>query len=361
MAAGEAEMSFWDHLEVLRGTLFRSVLVITLVSVVVFCFKSLVFDDIILAPTKSDFFIYKWLRMGNMQMSLVNLDISAQFFVHLQVAFELGFILSFPYVCFEIWKFIAPALYRNEKRAVRGAFLSASFLFYLGLVIGYYLIVPISLNFFMGYKISDDVMNTISLTSYISMFTSTVLAFGIVFEFPIVVELGFILSFPYVCFEIWKFIAPALYRNEKRAVRGAFLSASFLFYLGLVIGYYLIVPISLNFFMGYKISDDVMNTISLTSYISMFTSTVLAFGIVFEFPIVVVILSKLGIVTRNTLIKYRRHAIVVILCIAAIITPADPMSMLIAAAPLLILYEVCVMCCKPARPEDALEEIKEEA
>ena len=174
-------------------------------------------------------------------------------------------------------------------------------------------------------------------------------------------ELGFILSFPYVCFEIWKFIAPALYRNEKRAVRGAFLSASFLFYLGLVIGYYLIVPISLNFFMGYKISDDVMNTISLTSYISMFTSTVLAFGIVFEFPIVVVILSKLGIVTRNTLIKYRRHAIVVILCIAAIITPADPMSMLIAAAPLLILYEVCVMCCKPARPEDALEEIKEEA
>ena len=203
-------MSFWDHLEVLRGTLFRSVLVITLVSVVVFCFKSLVFDDIILAPTKSDFFIYKWLRMGNMQMSLVNLDISAQFFVHLQVAFELGFILSFPYVCFEIWKFIAPALYRNEKRAVRGAFLSASFLFYLGLVIGYYLIVPISLNFFMGY-------------------------------------------------------------------------------------------------------------------------------------------------TRNTLIKYRRLAIVVILCIAAIITPADPMSMLIAAAPLLILYEVCVMCCKPARPEDALE------
>lgn len=261
MAAGEAEMSFWDHLEVLRGTLFRSVLVITLVSVVVFCLKSLVFDDIILAPTKSDFFIYKWLRMGNMQMSLVNLDISAQFFVHLQVAFELGFILSFPYVCFEIWKFIAPALYRSEKRAVRGAFLSASFLFYLGLVIGYYLIVPISLNFFMGYKISDDVMNTISLTSYISMFTSTVLAFGIVFEFPIVV----------------------------------------------------------------------------------------------------VILSKLGIVTRNTLIKYRRHAIVVILCIAAIITPADPMSMLIAAAPLLILYEVCVMCCKPARPEDALEEIKEEA
>ena len=247
-------MSFWDHLEVLRGTLFRSLLAVVAVSIAVFCFKSLVFDGIVLAPTRSDFFIYKWMGMS-VDMSLVNLEVSTQFFVHLKIAFQLGFILSFPYIVFEIWKFIAPALYRNEKRAVRGAFLSASFLFYLGLVIGYYLIVPISLNFFMGYKISDDVMNTISLTSYISMFTSTVLAFGIVFEFPIVV----------------------------------------------------------------------------------------------------VILSKLGIVTRNTLIKYRRHAIVVILCIAAIITPADPMSMLIAAAPLLILYEVCVMCCKPARPEDALE------
>ncbi len=252
MAAGEAEMSFWDHLEVLRGTLFRSVLVITLVSVVVFCFKGIVFDGIVLAPTKGDFVIYKWLNMGNFQMSLVNLDISAQFFVHLRVAFQLGFILAFPYVCFEVWKFIAPALYKNEKKAVRGSFLAASFLFYLGLVIGYYLIVPLSLNFFMGYTISDEVVNTISLTSYISMFTSTVLAFGIVFEFPIVV----------------------------------------------------------------------------------------------------VILSKLGIVTRDTLKKYRRHAIVVILCIAAIITPADPMSMIIAAAPLLLLYEVCVMCCKPAEPEE---------
>ena len=236
-------MSFWDHLEVLRGTLFRSVLVVTLVSVVVFCFKSLVFDGIILAPTHSDFFIYRWLRMGDMQMSLVNLDISAQFFVHLKVAFELGFILSFPYVCFEIWKFIAPALYKNEKKTIRGSFLAASFLFYLGLVIGYYLIVPISLN----------------------------------------------------------------------------------------------------------------------SYISMFTSTVLAFGIVFEFPIVVVILSKLGIVTRDTLVKYRRHALVVILCIAAIITPADPLSMLIAAAPLVRLYEVCVWCCKPASDREGNEnEIIEE-
>ena len=246
------EMSFWDHLEVLRGTLFRSLLAVSLVSVIVFCFKSFVFDDVVLAPTRSDFWVYKLLKM-DLNMNLVNLEISTQFFVHLKVAFELGFILAFPFV---VW-------------------------------------------------------------------------------------------------EIWKFIAPTLYQNEKKTIRGVFLAASFLFYLGLYIGYVLIVPISLNFFLGYKISDAIVNTISLNSYISLFTSTVLAFGIVFEFPAVVVILNKLGLVYKDTMNKYRKHAIVAILCIAAIITPADPFSMLIAAAPLLILYEVSVMCCKSRPAEDS--------
>lgn len=245
-----AEMSFWDHLEVLRGTLFRSLLAVTLISVVVFCFKKFVFDDVVLAPTRSDFWVYRLLHM-DVSMNLVNLEISTQFFVHLKVAFQLGFILAFPFV---IW-------------------------------------------------------------------------------------------------EIWKFIAPALYQNEKHTVRGVFLAASFLFYLGLYIGYVLIVPISLNFFLGYKISEAVVNTISLTSYISLFTSTTLAFGIVFEFPAVVVILNKLGMVYKDTMKKYRKHAIVAILCIAAIITPADPFSMMIAAAPLLLLYEASVLFCKP-RPEE---------
>lgn len=247
-------MSFWDHLEVLRGTLFRSLLAVALVSIVVFCFKRFVFDGIVLAPARSDFFIYKWLRM-DMQMNLVNLEISTQFFVHLKVAFSLGFILAFPYVCFEIWKFVAPALYANEKKAVRSVFLFASFLFYIGLVVGYYLIVPISLNFFLGYTISDTVENTISLQSYISLFTSTVLAFGIVFEFPAVM----------------------------------------------------------------------------------------------------VVLSRIGLVTRETLVKYRRHAIIVILIIAAIITPADPFSLIVAAAPLYLLFEVSVLCCRRAGPEDSKE------
>lgn len=243
-------MSFWDHLEVLRGTLFRSLLAIVLISIGVFCFKSFVFDGIVLAPTKGDFFIYKWMGM-DLNMSLVNLEVSTQFFVHLKVAFQFGFILAFPFVCFEIWKFIAPALYQNEKKTIKGVFFAASFLFYLGLYIGYVLIVPISLNFFLGYKISEAVVNTISLTSYISLFMSTTLAFGIVFEFPAVI----------------------------------------------------------------------------------------------------VILNKLGLVTRDTMRQYRKHAIVAILCIAAIITPADPFSMIVAAAPLLLLYEASIWCCRPAKPE----------
>ncbi len=245
-------MSFWDHLEVLRGTLFRSLLVVTFFSVIVFCFKTFVFDDLILAPTRSDFFIYRLLGM-DVEMSLVNLDISTQFFVHLKVAFSLGFIVAFPFVCFEVWKFIAPALYENEKKTVRGVFLIATLLFYIGLVVGYLLIVPISLNFFLGYKVSESIVNTISLTSYISLFTSTILAFGIVFEFPAVIT----------------------------------------------------------------------------------------------------VLSQLGLVTRGTLRKYRRHAIVAILIIAAIITPADPFSMIVAAAPLFILFEVSVLACKKDKPEPA--------
>jgi sec-independent protein translocase protein TatC len=246
----QVEMSFWDHLDVLRGTIFRSVLAITVFSVAVFCFKRLVFDGIVLAPARSDFCIYRWLGM-EMRMTLVNLEITTQFFVHLKVAFSLGFILAFPYITFEIWKFIAPALYENEKRAVRTVFLFVSVLFYVGLVVGYYLIVPISLNFFLGYTISDSVQNTISLQSYISLFTSTLLAFGIVFEFPAAVT----------------------------------------------------------------------------------------------------ILSRIGIITREMLIKYRRHAIVILLIIAAFITPADPFSLVVAFAPLYLLFELSVLSCRKAKPE----------
>ena len=141
------------------------------------------------------------------------------------------------------------------------------------------------------------------------------------------------------------FVAPALYPAEKSAVRKAFSFASVLFYAGLVIGYYLILPITLNFFQNYTVSSEIMNTITLNSYISMFTSMVLLFGIVFEFPVLIAVLNRMGIVSRESLGKYRRYAVVAILIIAAIITPADPFSMLIAAAPLYLLYEMSILAC----------------
>ena len=237
-------MSFWDHLDVLRGTLFRSALSVLLVSIVMFCFKNFLFEKIILAPSRPDFFLYKILG-GNVSMQLINTEVSAQFFVHLKVSF----------IC------------------------------------------------------------------------------------------GFVIAFPYVVYEIWKFIAPALYDNEMRSVRKAFLGSALLFYAGVATGFCLIFPVTLSFFQGYTVSDTIANTVTLNSYISMFSSMVILFGIVFEFPVLIAILSNMGIVTKDTLKKYRKYAFVGVLIVSAIITPADPFSMLIAAAPLYLLYELSVFVC----------------
>ena len=242
--SADGGMTFWDHLDVLRGTLIRIVVAVLLVSVAIFCMKSWVFDGLIFAPTRPDFFVYKWLK-ADVNIQLVNLDISAQFFTHIKVSLMLGLVAAFPYIVYELWKFIAPALYQNEKSAVKKAF-------------------------------------------------------------------GF---------------------------------ASLLFYIGVAVGYIFVFPVTLQFFQGYSISDSLTNNFSLQSYISMLTSMVLLFGIVFEFPSVLGVLSKMGLVTRSSLRKYRRHALVGILVVAAIITPADPVSMLIAAAPLYLLYELSVFVC----------------
>lgn len=244
MSAENEEMSFWDHLDVLRGTLFRSALAIVLVSVVLLCFKKFLFDDIILAPSRPDFFIYKWFGQ-DFSMELINTEISAQFFVHLKVSF----------IC------------------------------------------------------------------------------------------GLVLSFPYVIYEVWKFIAPALYENERISVSKAFLSSAVLFYIGVAVGFCLIFPITLSFFQGYTVSDSIANTITLNSYISMFSSMVILFGIVFEFPVLIAVMSSMGLITRDTLKQYRKHAVIGILVVAAIITPADPFSMAIAALPLYLLYELSVLVC----------------
>lgn len=181
----EKEMSFWDHLEELRWMIFRSLGAIVIFAVVLFCFKDFLFG-IVLGPTRPDFFLYRWLGMDT-GLTIINTQVSSQFMVHMKVSLMAGLLIAFPYVIFELWRFIAPALYQKEKKGVRLAFLFASFLFYLGLCVGYVMVLPLMVNFFSSYSVSPDVTNMISLDSYMSTFMSSVLLFGLVFEFPAVV------------------------------------------------------------------------------------------------------------------------------------------------------------------------------
>lgn len=186
--AQTGEMTFWDHLEDLRGSLFRMLGAYATAVVVLFFFKDFLFERIILAPSKADFFMYRLLG-ADFSMTLVNIEVAAQFLIHMKITFICALVVSFPYLVFEMWHFIAPALYEREKKAIKGTFLFSSVLFYTGVAVGYLIVFPLMLNFFSGYQVSPDVPNTFSLTSYISMFTSMVLIFGIVFEFPTVVSI----------------------------------------------------------------------------------------------------------------------------------------------------------------------------
>ena len=249
----DGEMSFWDHLEELRGNLIRSVVAVCIFTVAGLIFKDALFK-IVLAPTRPDFCVYRLLGW-NFSMDLVNIEVSAQFFAHLKASFAAGLVVAFPYVIYEIWKFIAPALYENETRPVRRAFLFSSLLFYAGVLVGYFFVLP-------------------------------------------------------VC---------------------------------------------LQFFINYSVSESVVNTITLGSYMSLFLSMVVLIGIVFEFPTVVVVLSRIGVLSRSTLRKGRKYALVVILILSAIITPSDPFSMLVLAFPLYLLYELSILCASNKVEQDDSE------
>lgn len=182
------EMTFWDHLDVLRASIFRVALVLLVTAAGLFAFKDFLFDGLLLAPSKEDFFLYKWIG-ASVSLDMVNIEVTAPFMIHMKMSFLCAIIITFPYLVFKIWQFIAPALYENEKRKVRKAFLFASGLFYVGIIVGFTLIFPLMLNFFADYQISSSIPNTFSITSYFSLLTSMVLTFGIVFEFPTLVAL----------------------------------------------------------------------------------------------------------------------------------------------------------------------------
>lgn len=255
----DKKMSFLDHLEILRWHLVRIVIALFIFAGAAFVFKSFVFDTIVLAPVFNSFITYEYfckfshfLTLGDklcfdsITFNLINISMAGQFTMHIIVSIFAGIIAAFPYILYEVWRFIKPALKKSEHNFAR----------------------------------------------------------GIVF---------------------W---------------------GSLLFLIGVAFGYYLITPLSVQFLGGYTVSDLVQNQISLNSYITTVTTITLSCGIIFQLPIVVYFLSKLGIVTPQLLKTYRKHSIIVVLILAAVITPPDISSQVLVAMPLFVLYEISILISK---------------
>lgn len=194
------EMSFLDHLEALRWHLVRSAIAILAFGTLAFIYKDFIFDGILLAPKYNDFPTYRffcWLSqllfhddsicLGDLNFELISISMSGQFTAHITVAIVTGVILAFPYLLWEIWRFIKPALYQNERKYANGLVFWGTFLFLLGVAFGYYVITPLSVFFFGNYQVSTLVSNQIGLNSFISTVVTTTFGSGLVFELPIVI------------------------------------------------------------------------------------------------------------------------------------------------------------------------------
>ena len=160
------------------------------------------------------------------------------------------------------------------------------------------------------------------------------------------ITVGFIIAFPFIIWEFWKFISPGLYEKERKGAVAFIIVSSFLFFIGVLFGYYIITPLSVNFLGSYSVSELVARNITISSYIALLKSSVLASGLIFELPIVMYFLTKMGIVTPDFLIRTRKYALVIVLIIAAVITPPDVVSQIIVTIPILILYEVSIIISK---------------
>jgi sec-independent protein translocase protein TatC len=195
-----AEMSFLDHLEALRWHLVRSAIVVVGLGITLFFMKELVFDTIILGPKHPDFLTYRLmcrfshligagdnLCINTIPFSLINTELSGQFTMHMWIAFVGGLIVAFPYVLWEIWRFIKPALSDKERNSTTGFVFFATILFLTGVLFSYFMVVPLTINFLGSYQVSVEIANTITLDSYISTVTTLTLATGLVFELPIIV------------------------------------------------------------------------------------------------------------------------------------------------------------------------------
>ncbi len=258
-ATSEKESTFWEHLEALRWTILRSLGVLLLLVSVGFGFKDFIFNKIILPPLTSDFYTYRFLcYLGELtkfpalcpesfQIQMINITLSGQFMIHMLSTLIIAVIIAVPYLLYEAWKFIRPALYPDEKKSVGMIFLSSSILFYLGAAVSYFIIFPFTLRFLGTYQVSEVIVNQISIQSY-------------------------------------------------------------------------------------------MNTLALLVFFM---------GLAFELPVVMYLLSQIGVVNKEMLRSFRKYAFVVVLILAAFITPTtDPFTMMVVAAPIYLLYELSIVVCK---------------
>lgn len=253
--ADEKEMSFLDHLEELRWHIVRSVAAIMVCMIVAFVFTPWIFHNIIFAPSRVDFPTFKWLCALGEWTGAVDA------------------------LC------VKPFPFKVQSRYMTG------------------------------------------------QFTMQILASFVI---------GFIISFPYVFWEIWRFVKPGLKQNESKNSRGAVFAVSFLFMLGISFGYFVLCPMMTWFFSSYSISDAIINEFDITSYVSTFIALVFGSGLLFQLPVVVYFLTRIGLLTPQFMRTYRRHAIIVILIIGAIVTPPDPLSQVLISLPLFLLYEISI-------------------
>jgi sec-independent protein translocase protein TatC len=253
----KAEMSFIDHLEDLRWHVVRSVIAVAVGAIIVFIYSDFVVNKILFAPTRSDFVSSLWLcRFGHF--------------------IGIGDTLCFPDVKA---KFL--------ENTMTGQFIASFTLSFIG---------------------------------------------------------GFIIAFPYVFWEFWKFVRPALSQNERKKTRGVIFWVSLLFFTGVAFGYFILTPFMVNFYFNYKLSPQIEIMPSFSDYLENLVYTTVGIGVLFQMPLLVMVLARIGIVTGKFLKKYRRHAFIIILIVAAIITPStDPFSLTIVTIPLYLLFEASII------------------
>jgi sec-independent protein translocase protein TatC len=254
------EMSFLDHLEDLRWHLIRITLSILICATVAFIFSKWIFKYVVFAPKQMDFPTYKWLCQASQFIGINDTTFCAT---------------EFPF-------------------KIQSLEMSAQF--------------------------SADIWTSIYA--------------------------GFIIAFPYVIYQFWSFISPGLHSSERKYSRGFIIITSLLFFLGVLFGYYIVTPLSINFLANYSVSPDIVNQFQISSYIALIRSSSLASGFVFELPIIIYFLTKIGLVTPQLMKKYRKFALVIVLILSAVITPPDLASQVIVAIPILILYQVSIYISK---------------